>query len=179
MKLSQILEKHGATEYFLENFDKSIMDEWGEWQANINHTNKEFTNEEWEKQEHPFIKAMNEYEDYDNIIHDMNSSLGLPTPELLLIKFESNWADEMDIEGYYVTTVELYNKYIEEFKKYFEEEDSLSYCVGTNEEIEFDSLDELLECYDTKSITISDYEVLEKLNIIITGFTGPEVYLDS
>jgi len=101
-----------------------------------------------------------------------------PEDNLVLVKYEGNWADEMDISGHYVTTQEGYNDEVEVFKAMLEH-DSITYCVGTNEEIEYETIDELLECFTATPITFEEYTVLTKLELDATGFVGPEAYIDS
>lgn len=51
----------------------------------------------------------------------------------LLVKFKDNWADEMDIEGFFVTTREDWENRVTLLKDNFPY--GLTYGIGTNEDI--------------------------------------------
>ena len=96
----------------------------------------------------------------------------------ILVKFSNNWADEMDIEGLYVTTQEEHNEFIKKVHNYFKSNNELIYTVGSNEEIEFSNAEELLECY---TVVCSDIHAcglgpLEFADFLSIGFCGPDDY---
>lgn len=77
-----------------------------------------------------------------------------------LVKYKSNWADEMNIYGLALLTEED-KSYIESLKlgvEYY-----LTHHVGTNEDIEYKSLEGLLDCYTWTRITESEYQTLNRL----------------
>lgn len=95
----------------------------------------------------------------------------------ILVKFSSNWADEMDIDGLYVTTADEHRDFIDNVNKYFEHNDSINYCVGSNEDIDYESAEDLLSCYE---IVCTDLHAcglgaLEFANFLPSGFCGPEI----
>lgn len=94
----------------------------------------------------------------------------------ILVKFSSNWADEMDIEGLYVTTADELRDFINNVNKYFEHNDSINYCVGTNEYIDYESAEDLLSCYETvcTDLHACGLGALEFANFLPLGFCGPE-----
>lgn len=95
-----------------------------------------------------------------------------------LVKYDSNWADEMDIDGFKVLTNEQWEKYQQDFKKHFKEE-CYSYYVGTNEEIEYSDFDEFISDFKASEITNEEAAVLEKLfdNLSTYGYGFfPELY---
>ena len=96
----------------------------------------------------------------------------------LLVKYDSNWADEMDIDGFKVLTNEQWKKYQKGFEKHFKEE-CYSYCVGTNEEIEYNDFDEFRNDFKVSEITDEEAAVLKKLFAKVStdgyGFF-PELY---
>jgi hypothetical protein len=96
----------------------------------------------------------------------------------LLVKYDSNWADEMDINGFKVLTNEQWEKYQKDFKKLFKKE-CYSYYVGTNEEIEYSDFDEFISDFKTSEITDEEAAVIEKLfgNLSTYGYGFfPELY---
>ena len=94
--------------------------------------------------------------------------------EQLLIKFEANWADEMDVEGMFVMSSDDWDKYNEVVEKYFEEADEMSYCIGTNEEIEFYSAEEVLDCYTVLCGDMAAEGLLAMKKHLPIGFCGPD-----
>lgn len=99
--------------------------------------------------------------------------------KMVLIKFSSNWADEMDIEGLYVTTAEKHEAFKQQVVQHFEKSGrTISYYVGSNEEIEYDCANDLLECYEVvcSDIYASGLGALEFANFLPIGFCGPELY---
>ena len=55
--------------------------------------------------------------------------------------FEGNWADEMDISGFKIMSDEEWTEYQKAFNKY---DDTIYYCIGTNEEMEYENGPEVL-----------------------------------
>lgn len=89
----------------------------------------------------------------------------------LLVKYDSNWADEMDIDGFKVLTNEQWEQYQKDFKKHFKEEGYI-YYVGTNEEIEYNDFEEFRNDFNVSEITDEEAAVLEKLfaNLSTNGY---------
>lgn len=85
--------------------------------------------------------------------------LSLPEDSKILIKFSSNWADEMDIEAFEVVTVKSWNKWLNHWQSL----DSFGLSVGTNEEIEWDCLEDYLSDLTLISITEEEAKFLEKV----------------
>lgn len=94
----------------------------------------------------------------------------------MLIKYSDNWADEMDLEGLFICSSEEWEGYKESVKKYFEVNSSYTYYVGTNEEVEYNSANELLGAFEVvcNDIHSSGLGVLEFCNFLPVGFTGPD-----
>lgn len=87
-----------------------------------------------------------------------------------------NWADEIDIPYGHVYSLKDYkeaNKYINTLIDKLGEDKKVCVYIGTNEEIEV-SLDQVLEWLaEAKTITESEYKVLDKFGL--TDF-GPDLY---
>ena len=90
----------------------------------------------------------------------------------LLIKFSSNWADEIDVNGSFIMSADDWMIEKSNMKKI---EYPIEYYVGSNEEIVFDSYDDLISCYTEFEISEDDVKVLERLEFDGEGETGPEV----
>ena len=74
-----------------------------------------------------------------------------------IVFYEDNWADEMDISGVF-TCDENYKKEIEEKLSNYEQ--CFNYYIGTNEEIEYENGQSLLDCLTFKEITLEQLTVL-------------------
>lgn len=97
----------------------------------------------------------------------------------ILVKFSSNWADEMDIDGLYITTAEEHEDFKKQVIQHFEKNgNTVSYRIGSNEDIEYESADDLLECYEVvcSDIHTSGLGALEFASFLPIGFRGPELY---
>lgn len=93
--------------------------------------------------------------------------------DMVLLKFEDNWADEMDVAGYEVITLRQLEHFNKRVEAYFSENDSFEYYFGTNEFIEYNSAIELLSKYSVLTITETDYQTLNKLGLLKFGIIGP------
>lgn len=85
-----------------------------------------------------------------------------------LVRWEDNWADEMDLEGWKV----MDQAELDAWKSRLEK---IGYCTlsfGTNEENEYESGREILNCCTIKTITDTDAEVLQRLFRGADGFIG-------
>jgi hypothetical protein len=79
--------------------------------------------------------------------------------ELVLIKWDSNWADEMDIDGFMIVDKTTSDKFKKQLKDY---NSSFEVYVGTNEDIEYGSGEELLKELTFKTITEDEAKVIKK-----------------
>jgi hypothetical protein len=96
-----------------------------------------------------------------------------------LVKYDSNWADEMDIDGFQLFTDKQWEKYQKDFQKRFKKDKSYTYYVGTNEDIEYGDFDEFMSDFKVSEITDEEAAVLEKLfdNLKDYGYGFfPELY---
>jgi hypothetical protein len=82
----------------------------------------------------------------------------------LLVKFDSNWADEMDIDGFQVMTEVEFEDYKKVVKKVFEQagKPGWSFGIGTNEEIEYESEKDFLCEIKPTEISDEEYETFKK-----------------
>lgn len=82
---------------------------------------------------------------------------------MLLVKYSDNWADEMDISGFNVLAEDQWNAHLAIAKKVFEENGSITYGVGTNEDVEFSSFKQYLSRFKVITITDEEAATLSKL----------------
>jgi len=80
----------------------------------------------------------------------------------LFVKWDSNWADEMDVSGWRIFSKEDWGKYKKAAEKLFKEEGYYSVGIGTNEDIEYHSLEDLMGDFTVKSISDVEEVVIEK-----------------
>lgn len=75
--------------------------------------------------------------------------------ECYLVKFEENWADEMDISAFAVFSAKDYRDWRSAMGRLEKamEHAVLTYTFGTNEEQEYEDFKEFVECFDVKPIT--------------------------
>lgn len=97
----------------------------------------------------------------------------------LLVKFTANWADEMDVEGLFLITQEDWEAFKKMAKEHFEKSSEVIYSVGSNQDIEFESYEDLMDSYEIISadITADGIGILNAVNFLPVGFTGPGDYV--
>jgi hypothetical protein len=77
----------------------------------------------------------------------------------LLIKLTMNWADEFDVDSFWVTTQARYDRFVKTIINFeFNDDDEIYF--GTNECISFSSTNELLSSLKVTSITKEFYDQL-------------------
>lgn len=77
----------------------------------------------------------------------------------VLLKWSTNYADEMDIQGYVMTTKDKSDDWRKKLKSV---NYSFSLQIGTNEDIEYPSGEDLISEVVTKNITEEEYIILKK-----------------
>jgi len=90
----------------------------------------------------------------------------------VLVKWADNWADEMDLAGHFVTERAEWDQIAKALGNYTNE---MIYCVGTNEDIEYEDGTEALSRFTVTDITEDEYDTLHKLSLLSQGFTGPNI----
>lgn len=81
------------------------------------------------------------------------------------VKVSANWADEMDVYGCCIISNEEFEKVKAEVERYFKKQDELTVGIGSNEELTFDSADEVMSCYEVKEISDEEERVLTSLGL--------------
>ena len=86
----------------------------------------------------------------------------------VLIKWQGNWADEMEVCGFVVTSKEEADSY----KKYLKDrEDEFTLYVGSNQNITYNNGKELLEDLTFRNLTTAEFQVFKK------HFSGDSTYI--
>jgi len=88
-----------------------------------------------------------------------------------LYTFNDNWADEMDIEGFAVLSYPEKTIVEENIRRKFKSGGSI--CFGTNEDNNYDTLEEVLDCITFKEISQTHYDVIKKTIGQTFGQLGP------
>lgn len=82
----------------------------------------------------------------------------------LLVKFSANWADEMDIDGFKVTTRDKWNRHIGVAARFFKSHpNGIELSCGSNEEVTFQDLKEYRAAFHTKVITEEEAVTMKRL----------------
>lgn len=79
--------------------------------------------------------------------------------DYLLVRFDTNWADEMDVQGFAIMTKEEWSK-SKKMISGIKSEINIGY--GSNEDEEFEDGKSFLETFDTKKITESEVKTITK-----------------
>lgn len=94
----------------------------------------------------------------------------------ILVKFQANWADEMDLEGYRIFTE---HEWEEQRAACMAHKGSIEVYFGTNEWNNYDNGEHLLGEYTIKSITDEEADMIDKLfGPYIGSFSNPKEYLE-
>lgn len=81
----------------------------------------------------------------------------------LLIKLDTNWADEFDVQGFFTTTRKAWDEHLAAVKRYFENSDELELYFGTNEALTFDSYEEYADAYTASELSDEQFSQLVAL----------------
>lgn len=88
--------------------------------------------------------------------------------EKVLLKWSSNWADEMDVEGFDIMKKSEWD----EFKKKVKKMKNFCVYIGTNEEIDYVTGEDLLSEIKAKKITPEEERIIKKFIGSTFGFTS-------
>ena len=91
----------------------------------------------------------------------------------VLLRFRANWVDEINVFGLTVLSVDEWEEEKKEAKLMFEENGGYTFYVGSNQDIHYNSWEEM-GISETK-ITEEEYQLLKKLNLLNFG-KFPELY---
>lgn len=88
-----------------------------------------------------------------------------------LYTFEDIWANEMNVAGFMILNELEKDSLLTQIKKEFKKGGSISF--GTNEDNEYDSLQDVMNCITIKEISKTEYDVIKKTLGTSFGETGP------
>ena len=83
--------------------------------------------------------------------------------KLLLVTFDDNWSDELNIYGFKVMYEESFNQMMALAQKIIENNPYREYYFGTNEAIEYSSFKEYESAITTNEITQEEADLLLRL----------------
>jgi hypothetical protein len=78
----------------------------------------------------------------------------------ILVKYEDNWADEVDIYGFRLFDLKEWMAYKDDLVKHIAENGELKYSFGTNEEITYDSVEDVLRQFTVNEISMEEYDAI-------------------
>lgn len=82
---------------------------------------------------------------------------------LILVIFKDNWCDEIDFTEYKIMLLDKWQDLVIGLEEFFTIADCFTINFGTNQQIEYNSLYELLDCFIVKYITLSQANTITKL----------------
>lgn len=86
---------------------------------------------------------------------------------MYLVKYSSNWADEIDIDGHVVLSDGEYDIFMMQLNAL---ENGFTFCIGTNQEIDYESSSDVLDNLEVIAINDADFVVLNNLGLLSQGF---------
>lgn len=81
--------------------------------------------------------------------------------ELVALRYDNNWADEFDVEGFIIVEQEWWENHQKEVREKFGKQHR-EVGFGTNEEIEYCDADDYLNSFTVLSLTQDEIGVLKK-----------------
>jgi hypothetical protein len=88
----------------------------------------------------------------------------------ILVTYESNWADKIDVQASMITTIKEWKEICDQAKIAFTQCEKCSHYVGSNQEIEYYTYEEWLDCYTVKELTQTEYKVLSKFDNLLNKY---------
>jgi len=79
---------------------------------------------------------------------------------MFLVKTKYDWADEMDVEGFFLMTPGEYDYFIKEVEAI---EYPIEWYIGTNEFITFYEADDIFKEFDVQVLNLEQAELIKKL----------------
>lgn len=89
-----------------------------------------------------------------------------------LLRYEDNWADEMDLDGFVVLDEEEMYDFNIAMGILSNTDFYAEFCVGTNQEVIYDDYSSLLRAYEVVEIFESQYLTLNGLDLLSSGFAS-------
>lgn len=81
----------------------------------------------------------------------------------ILIKFQADYADEFDVYGFTIQDQSWWDKHLQEVAGRLDEEGTIERYFGTNECVEFHSLEQYTASFTVTPITDDEFQVFKKL----------------
>ena len=92
----------------------------------------------------------------------------------LLIKVFCDYADEFDLNGFFVISKSEWRNIKRAARYYFQDNGTLEVNFGTNQELFFDSFSDWLKVFKVKEITPAEEKQIRKLfGSVYFGYEGP------
>lgn len=92
-----------------------------------------------------------------------------------LVKYTDDYADEFDIYGFNIFTDEEYEKFIEIINLV----ESIEFCFGSNQSIEYETPEDLKSCFIIRKLTEQQYKEIGMCFSLPYGYFPQEQIVDS
>ena len=83
--------------------------------------------------------------------------------KLLLVTYDDNYGDEFDLYGFKIMTQEDFDEMIVTAEKAIDDNPDREYYFGTNEAMQYSSVDEYRNAFSVKEITFEEAQLITKL----------------
>ena len=83
--------------------------------------------------------------------------------DMLLVKFEDNYADEFDMSGFQIMTKDTYQEMRDAIVGFFKKHSIMEMYFGTNEAMYWESASDMLGAFTSVEITAEEVSVIDKL----------------
>ena len=139
-----LMDKEG----FKENSSLADGEKFG---SSAYFVSEEWYDENYEEEEYSFIVET-------TVEVPIEIDISITGTNYLLVKLDMNWADEFDVNAFWVTTQNRYDQFLRTITEYDFSNDE--FYFGTNEWISFDSTNEVIRSLQVIPITKEFYDQL-------------------
>jgi hypothetical protein len=90
----------------------------------------------------------------------------------VLVKYDGNWADEIDLQGFIVMTDAEWKDY-KKVIQHLHSESEFTVGIGTNEDVTFANADDYFDSFEVKKLTAEESATLRKFFKSTISFYDP------
>ena len=95
-----------------------------------------------------------------------------------LVKYDDNWADEMDLNGFKIMNDQDYEVWWEDIKESFKANPNQIWYCGSNEEVEFEGLEDFTRHITVDNIYTEQAIFLQDAFTLCNGEYGDFPYIE-
>lgn len=97
---------------------------------------------------------------------------------MVLVRYSSNWAEEIDIEGGKIMSCEDYERFMAAARKACEEEGYIIFPIGSNEEISYEEFWKFENDIAVTPLNEGEYEILKRFHFDDYGHFPDTIFDD-